>query len=68
MEAIVAATATNHDLLEIDAGRLQAGRLADIVLIDGDPLQDISSTYKVKKVIANGRVYDAAALAAQKQP
>jgi imidazolonepropionase-like amidohydrolase len=42
MEAIVAATATNHDLLEIDAGRLQAGRLADIVLIDGDPLQDIT--------------------------
>jgi imidazolonepropionase-like amidohydrolase len=42
MEAIVAATATNHDLLEIDAGRLQAGRLADILLVDGDPLQDVA--------------------------
>jgi imidazolonepropionase-like amidohydrolase len=41
MEAIVAATATNHDLLEIDTGRVQAGRLADILLVDGDPLQDI---------------------------
>jgi imidazolonepropionase-like amidohydrolase len=42
MEAIVAATATNHDLLEIDAGRLQAGRLADILLVDGNPLQDVA--------------------------
>lgn len=42
MEAIVAATATNHELLEIDAGRLVAGKLADIVLVDGDPLADIA--------------------------
>ena len=42
MEAIIAATATNHDLLEIDAGRLQPGRLADILIVAGDPLADIS--------------------------
>jgi imidazolonepropionase-like amidohydrolase len=42
MEAIIAATATNHDLLDIDAGRLQAGRLADVVIVNGDPLADIA--------------------------
>lgn len=42
MEALIAATATNHDLLEIDAGRLQAGRLADLVIVAGDPLDDIT--------------------------
>ncbi|MBB96155.1 MAG: hypothetical protein CML68_16385 [Rhodobacteraceae bacterium] len=42
MEAIRAATAANADLLGIDAGRLQEGRLADMVLVDGDPLSDLS--------------------------
>jgi imidazolonepropionase-like amidohydrolase len=42
MEAIVAATATNHDLLEIDAGRLAPGKLADLLIVDGDPLADIA--------------------------
>lgn len=42
MEAIVAATATNHDLLEIDAGRLLPGKLADVLIVDGDPTADIT--------------------------
>ena len=41
LEAITAATATNADLLGIEAGRIEAGRLADLVLVDGDPLVDI---------------------------
>jgi imidazolonepropionase-like amidohydrolase len=42
MEAIIAATATNHDLLEIEAGRLAPGRLADMLIIAGDPLADLT--------------------------
>ena len=42
MQAIVAATATNHDLLGIEAGRLKPGRLADMLIVDGDPTRDIS--------------------------
>lgn len=42
LEAICAATATNADLLDIPAGRIVAGRLADLVLVDGDPLSDIA--------------------------
>lgn len=42
MEAIVAATATNHELLEIDAGRVAAGKLADLLIVDGNPLKEIA--------------------------
>ncbi|WP_210485652.1 metal-dependent hydrolase family protein [Microvirga antarctica] len=42
MEALIAATATNADCLAIDAGRLMPGRLADILVIEGDPLSDIA--------------------------
>nr|WP_246504834.1 amidohydrolase family protein [Microvirga antarctica] len=42
LEAICAATATGADLMEIDAGRLIMGKLADIVLVSGDPLADIT--------------------------
>jgi imidazolonepropionase-like amidohydrolase len=37
VEAISAATATNADLMELDAGRLLPGKLADLVLVKGDP-------------------------------
>ncbi len=42
LEAITAATATNHDLLGIDAGRLLPGKLADILIVAGDPLKDLA--------------------------
>ncbi|RAI00103.1 hypothetical protein DLJ53_20515 [Acuticoccus sediminis] len=42
MEALCAATATNADLLELEAGRIRPGLLADLVLVDGDPLADLS--------------------------
>jgi imidazolonepropionase-like amidohydrolase len=42
------------------------GKLADIVLLDGDPRADIANTVKVKTVISNGRVLDEAALASGK--
>jgi imidazolonepropionase-like amidohydrolase len=42
MEAIVSATATNHDLLGIDAGRIMPGKRADLLMVDGDPLADIT--------------------------
>lgn len=42
LEAITAATAASCDLLDIDAGRLEPGRLADMVVVAGDPAADIS--------------------------
>jgi imidazolonepropionase-like amidohydrolase len=42
IEAIQCATAVGADLMQIDAGRLVAGKLADLVLVAGDPTTEIS--------------------------
>ena len=34
------------------------GRVADLVLLDANPLTDIANTRRISAVIANGRVYD----------
>ena len=46
-------------------GTLEAGKLADLVVIDGNPLTDIRNTRKVRIVIKSGTVYDPQALLAQ---
>jgi len=40
-------------------GGVQKGKLADIVVLDGDPLADINNTRKVWAVVVNGRLVDA---------
>ncbi len=40
-EAIVAGTSVNADILGIEAGRLAPGRLADLLVVEGNPLEDI---------------------------
>jgi imidazolonepropionase-like amidohydrolase/Tol biopolymer transport system component len=48
--------------LDKDIGSLEPGKLADVAIIDGDPLADIRNSEQVHWVILNGRVYDAATL------
>lgn len=43
-------------------GAIARGRRADLVLLDADPLADIGSTRRIRAVVADGRVYDRAAL------
>jgi tetratricopeptide (TPR) repeat protein len=45
------------DLDERDFGTIEAGKRADLVLLDGNPLDDISNTKKISGVMANGRWY-----------
>jgi imidazolonepropionase-like amidohydrolase len=45
-------------------GTLEAGKLADLFVVRGDPLADITNTRHVRKVMARGVFYDAAELLA----
>jgi imidazolonepropionase-like amidohydrolase len=57
MEALVAATSENARFFRVidRLGTVETGKLADLVLIDGDPLQDIRLMRRVKRVMLNGR-------------
>ncbi|MDP6707002.1 MAG: amidohydrolase family protein [Alphaproteobacteria bacterium] len=61
MEAIVAGTATAARFLGYpDLGTLEAGKIADVVVYDGDPLDDIrglAEARRVRLVMKDGRVY-----------
>ena len=43
-------------------GTIAPGKLADLVLLDGDPLVRIESAHRIAAVLTRGRVYDRAAL------
>ncbi len=59
-EALRAGTVDGARLLGLDGdvGSIEPGKLADLVVLDGDPLADIGDTKKLAYVVANGRVYD----------
>jgi len=44
--------------LDGDLGSITVGKLADLVIMDKDPLTDIRNTNSVKMVMKNGRLYD----------
>jgi hypothetical protein len=43
--------------LEKDLGAIEPGKLADLSIVDGDPLKDIKAAANVKLVVKDGRVY-----------
>ncbi len=56
-QALKTATVNSAQALNLDAGSIEPGKLADIVIVDGNPLENIANAHKVKEVIANGRFY-----------
>ncbi len=57
---IVGAEAIGH---EREVGSLEAGKLADLQVLDKNPLDDIKNTNTIKYVMKNGRMYDANTMA-----
>ena len=57
-EALKSATVNPAKFMrrEKDLGTIEKGKLADLILLDADPLTDISNTRKINAVIANGRL------------
>ena len=58
MEALVAATGQAAELIgqQNILGTVEKGKLADMVVLDADPIQDIRNTQKIAQVIKSGRV------------
>jgi imidazolonepropionase-like amidohydrolase len=58
-DALRAGTSVDAELLGVAdrLGALEAGKLADIVAVPGDPLRDIRQTEKVFFVMKEGVVY-----------
>jgi imidazolonepropionase-like amidohydrolase len=64
MESLETATSNPAKFLgaESTSGSVEPGKIADLVLLRANPLDDIRNTQRIDAVIANGRVFDRAAL------
>ncbi|MFB3068410.1 MAG: amidohydrolase family protein, partial [Acidobacteriota bacterium] len=67
MEALQAATLNNARVLnkQRDLGTLEPGKYADLVILDADPLEDITHTQEIHLVIKDGLVLDPGVLLKQ---
>ena len=57
MDALMAATSGNAAVLEADSlGILMPGRVADLIILTADPLQDIRNTRAIESVMVRGEL------------
>ena len=61
LQALSTATITpaKHLGYDKDIGSLEAGKLADLIIMDGNPLDDISNSDNIEHVMLGGRLYEA---------
>ncbi len=64
IEAIKSATIVPAKAMKLDdeLGSIESGNIADLVVIDGDPLKSISNIRTVRFVVKSGKIYDTAPL------
>ena len=60
LQAIKAATLNGAEYLGMgkELGSLETGKLADLIIMEDNPLEDIRNSEKIKYVMINGRIYD----------
>ena len=65
-QVLVASTKNAADMIGIkDAGTIETGKSADFVVLDANPLTDITNTRRISSVYLRGTIVDRAALAAK---
>jgi len=64
LQALHAATINGARYLGLDKdiGSLEPGKLADLIVLDANPLENIRNSESVRTTIVNGRVFDAATM------
>jgi adenine deaminase len=64
-EALKAATIRGAEYLGLDAdlGSVATGKLADLLVLDRNPLVNIRNSTSIRYVMINGRIFDAATMA-----
>ena len=64
LEAIQSATIVSARAMNLDrdSGSIEAGKRADLILVEGDPLTNIADLRNISRVVANGRLFDPAKL------
>ncbi|HEU4432992.1 MAG TPA: amidohydrolase family protein, partial [Pyrinomonadaceae bacterium] len=64
LEAIQAATIVPARVMKVDqeVGTIESGKRADLIILDANPLEDISNIRKIRFVVTQGRLFDTAKL------
>ena len=57
-QVLVAATRNGAEFLRMDSGTLQAGKSADFIVLDANPLDDIRNTRRISAVVLRGTLVD----------